>query len=112
MLVNILDEEVKGSIIRVLEDPDIAQGVTDYGDALFSRYFQKVTGWIGGKQQGINRQVEAATPKLDILDDEGNISLSGILKGFLSGQFRNILGGQSSQSSPVSSSEGQNAPNM
>ena len=83
----------KETVISVLEDEDIAQGVVAYGDALFQRYSGKFWSSIGGKQKGLNYAIQGATENAlpDILDADGMPSLSKIISlgamKFLSGSL-------------------------
>ncbi len=85
--------EAKEAIIGVLEDPEIAAGLTQYGDALFSRYSKKFWGSIGGKQKGLNFAVADAAQDVGIFDDEGNISIASIIRTAMTGGFKNLMGG-------------------
>jgi hypothetical protein len=94
----------KETAISLMEDEDIAQGLTMYGDALYDRYSRKFFGAIGGTQKGINYAIQGATEGSlpPIFDDEGNISLKQIVaygvQKALSGSF-NV--GSSSSKRPV-----------
>lgn len=83
----------KEAVISLLEDEEIAQGVVQYGDALFSRYSGKFWSSVGGKQKGVNYAVGDMKDQMmpDILDEDGNPSISkliglGAMK-FLSGNL-------------------------
>ena len=95
--------EAKQAIIGVLEDPEIAEGLTTYGDALFARYSKKFWGSIGGKQKGLNYAVAGATQDIGIFDEEGNISIASIIKTAMTGGFKNLLGGGGMGNNPTPS---------
>ena len=85
---------MKESIHNVLQDEEVAQHVTAYGDALYERYNKKFWSGIGGRQKGINYAMAEANPLTDIIDEEGNINLAEGIRAFLRGDFKNIgLGG-------------------
>ena len=93
--------EAKEAILNVLEDEEIAAGLTQYGDALFARYSKKFWGSVGGVQKGLNYAVAGAQDDLGIFDEDGGISISGIIKGALTGKFKGLLGGGGVSQNPI-----------
>jgi len=87
---------MKDSIQDVLEDEEIAKMVIQYSDTIYNRYLGKsgkLWGTIGGVQKGLNFAVEGEVgeqfnPFSNFLED-GELSLSGLVKGFLSNAFKN-----------------------
>lgn len=108
-----MEEEVKNMIHKLLEDEDIAKHITMYTDMFYSRYEKKFWGTIGGRQKGINSmvdaEVEAANPLSQIFDEDGNISLSSIIKRIIKGGFS---GGGSTPPGQQGLNERRNTPNM
>ena len=92
----IISEVMKDSIQDVLEDEEIAKMVIQYSDTIYNRYLGKsgkLWGTIGGVQKGLNFAVEGEVgeqfnPFSNFLED-GELSLSGLVKGFLSNAFKN-----------------------
>jgi len=86
-----------------LTDEELGELVTKYGDALYTRYMQKFGGFLGGSQKGINFAMDKVNPLSQIIDEDGNLSLSGVVKLFLSGKLGSMVpnasqsSGQSSQ---------------
>lgn len=108
-----MEEEVKNMIHKLLEDEDIAKHMTMYTDMFYNRYEKKFWGTIGGLQKGVNSavnaEVEAANPLSQIFDEEGNISLSSIVKGFIQ---RGFSGGGGIPPGQQGLSERRTTPNM
>jgi hypothetical protein len=90
---------VKDTIQNVMEDEEVAEWVTKYGDGLYDRYSKKFWGTIGGLQKGLNFSMQQENP-LNILDEDGNLSLSGIIKGVISGKLGDLIGRRSEASTP------------
>jgi len=92
----VISELMKDSIQDVLEDEEIAGMVIQYSDTIYSRYLGKsgkLWSTIGGVQKGINYAVEGEigqqfNPFSNFLED-GELSLAGLVKGFLSNAFKN-----------------------
>jgi len=108
---------MKDSIQDVLEDEEIAGMVIKYTDSVYNRYLGKsgkLWSTIGGNQKGINYAIDGAleqqNPFKGFLDEEGGISLSGIVKGILGQALRGAPGGQGSPQGTGRSSS--RTPNM
>jgi len=108
-----MEIELKNMIHNILEDEDIAKHATMYTDMFYQRYEKKFWGTIGGQQKGINSavnaEVEAANPLSQIFDADGNISLSSIVKGFIS---RGFSGGGSTPPGQQGLNARRTTPNM
>lgn len=106
-----MEKEVKNMIHNLLEDEDIAKHLSMYTDAFYQRYSKMFWGSIGGRQKGlnyaVNAELEKVNPLANIFDDEGNISLSAIAKGFLRGDFKQLTGGGSTSPSQSQGLRGQ-----
>lgn len=91
MLQQEIDTHLKEAVIHLMEDEDIAYGVGQYADALYSRISQKFFGAIGGKQRGINNIVGNAQD--DILGDifqDGQFNLMGVIRLLMSGKLKQL----------------------
>lgn len=90
-----LDTQLKESVIRLLEDEDIAYGVGVYADALYNRVSKKFFGAIGGTQKGLNYQTGQIQDDLlgDVFQD-GQINVMGILRLIMSGKLKQLGGSQ------------------
>jgi len=92
----VISEMMKDSVQDVLEDEEIAGMVIQYSDTIYNRYLGKsgkLWSTIGGVQKGINYAVEGElgeqfNPFSNFLED-GELSLAGLVKGFLSNAFKN-----------------------
>lgn len=85
-----LHSYVKDEIQNVLEDEEIAAGLIQYTDAIYARYQKKFFGAIGGTQKGINATTEGLNPLSQIVDEDGNFSLSRILGLAMSGGLKQL----------------------
>jgi len=110
----IIAEAMKDSIQSVLEDEAIAGMVIQYTDEVYNRYLGKsgkLWSTIGGVQKGINYAIEGEAEKLNpfsgLINAEGEISLAGLVKGFLAQSFKGNSP-QQRQGSP----RGGGTPNM
>jgi len=111
-----IEIHIKEMAHNLLSDEELAEHITLYGDALFNRYAGKFWGTIGGKQKGLNsavdQEIQELNPLTHIFDDDGNISLSGIVKGFLRGEFKGFGSSGGSLTQPQALSERRSTPNM
>ena len=110
----VIAEAMKDSIQDVLEDEAIAGMVIQYTDQVYNRYLGKsgkLWSTIGGVQKGINYAVEGEAEKLNpfsgLIDEDGELSLAGLVKGFLAQSFKGNSP-QQRQGSP----QGRGTPNM
>jgi hypothetical protein len=84
---------VKATIHKTLEDPEIGEHVVQYTDAIYDRYLGKggkLWASIGGRQKGLNAAMDKVNPMnaLDqLVDEDGNFSIAGAIKGYLRGAF-------------------------
>ncbi len=85
---------MKDSIQDVLEDEEIAEMIITYTDTIYNRYLGKSGKFwstIGGIQTKINydaeKEIQQLNPLSGFIDDKGEISITGIIKGIL-GQAR------------------------
>jgi hypothetical protein len=86
-----IDRHLKESVLKLMEDEDIAYGVGLYTDALYKRVSKKFFGAIGGVQKGVNYQTgEIQDNILDNVFQDGQINVMGILKLLLSGQLKGL----------------------
>jgi len=112
----IIAEAMKDSIQDVLEDNEIAGMIIQYTDHVYNRYLGKsgkLWSTIGGVQKGINYTIEEETQKLNpfagLIDEDGEISLAGLVKGFLA----QTLKGNSPQQQQRAPTQGSSrTPNM
>lgn len=104
-----IEDRLKLAIVNVLSDEEIGAMVRDYGDALYQRYMQKLGGFLGGKQKGLNFAIDKVNPMSQILDEDGNISLSNIFRTFLSGRMGQILPNASQGQSQMASMDASEA---
>jgi len=88
-------EAMKDSIQDVLEDQEIASMLIQYTDQVYNRYLGKsgkLWSTIGGVQKGINYAMAEETDQLNpfagLIDEDGELSLAGLVKGFLAKSFR------------------------
>jgi len=111
-----IEIHIKEMAHNLLSDEELAKHLTLYGDALYNRYSKMFWGTIGGRQKGLNSAVEGEIQNLNplthIFDDDGNISLSGIIKGFLRGEFKGLGSGGGSPLQPQALSGQRSTPNM
>jgi len=79
--------ESKKLIHQILSDEELGEHIGQYADAIVDREKTRVLGSIGGMQKGLNYQMaemrEEANPLTGIMDDDGNISIMGIVKQFV-----------------------------
>ena len=114
----VIAEMMKSSIHDVLQDDEIAQHLIQYTDEVYNRYLGKsgkLWSSIGGAQKGINYAVQGEMDKLNpfqgFMDADGEISLSGIVKGVLSQALRG-KGTQQPQGQGIPGSRSRGTPNM
>jgi len=81
-----IEKRAKTAVFNLLEDEEVGEWVTAYGDALYKRYIGKLAGSIGGAQRGINFQQKGSP--LDALGDMENFDLMSLFKLFASGGFK------------------------
>jgi len=110
----IIAEAMKDSIQDVLEDQEIASMLIQYTDEVYNRYLGKsgkLWSTIGGVQKGINYAIDGEAEKLNpfsgLIGEDGEISLAGLVKGFLAQSFKGNSP-QQRQRSP----QGRGTPNM
>jgi len=113
----VISEAMKDSIQDVLEDEDIALGVIQYTDVIYNRYLGKSGKFwstIGGVQKGIGYTIEGEAEKLNpfagLIDEDGEISLAGLVKGFLAQTLSKGNSPQQQQGAPRQSTN--RIPNM
>lgn len=85
-----IDGYLKDSMIKLLEDEDIAYGIGLYTDALYQRVSKKFFGAIGGTQKGLNAQTGGATDLIGDLFPDGQFNLMGGLRLLLSGRLKGL----------------------
>lgn len=114
-----ITELMKDSIQDVLEDEEIAGMVIQYTDGIYNRYLGKsgkLWSTIGGAQKGINYAIDGEMDKLNpfkgFLDEDGELSLSGIAKGILAQALRGTPGRQGSPQGHPTGTTGNRTPNM
>ena len=85
----------KTTIHDILSDEEIGAHVAAYTDNIYNRYLGKggkFWGSIGGMTKGINyeigEQMDSMNPLSGILDNEGNLNFSGIVKSIIANAFR------------------------
>ena len=111
-----LGEMAKEAVIELLQDEEVATGVASYADAIVDREKKRVFGTIGGLQKGINYAAPpqgggGGLPDFDIVDEDGNISLSKGIHWYLKNRSKlGSGGGIGGFRSPQSGSGAQNAP--
>jgi len=111
-----ITEMMKDSIQGVLEDEEIASMVIQYTDSIYNRYLGqsgKLWSTVGGVQKGINSTIDGEMQQFNPLSaflEDGELSMSGLVKGILSQALR---GRGSHQGSPQGTPGSQNrTPNM
>jgi len=112
----VIAEAMKDSIHDVLQDNDVAAHLIQYTDEIYNRYLGKsgkLWSTIGGVQKGVNYAVQGEMDQLNpfsgLIDEDGEISLAGLVKGFLAKGFMKQGTQQGAPGSPSSSSR---TPNM
>lgn len=78
-LVQIQGQVMKDSIMKTLQDEEIAQAVASYSDALLDRELKRFWGSVGGKQKGLNFQMQEANPLAQVMTKDGGLNLPGII---------------------------------
>lgn len=103
----VIAEAMKESIHNVLEDEDVAAHLIQYTDEIYNRYLGKsgkLWSTIGGVQKGINYAVQGEADKLNpfaaLINEEGELSLAGLVKGVLSQALGGSRGTPQRQGSP------------
>ena len=98
----IIADAMKDSIQSVLEDEEIAGMLIQYTDEIYNRYLGKsgkLWSTIGGFQKGINSTIDGEMQQLNPFSqflEDGELSMSGLVKGILSQALR----GESKQQQP------------
>lgn len=90
-----IDLYAKDMVIGLLSDEEIASALNQYSktlvDTRYHEVMQKFGGFLGGTQKGINaqigQQIDSINPLANIVDEEGNFSLTNIVKMFLGGKL-------------------------
>jgi hypothetical protein len=101
IVTNSMADSMKDSIMQTLSDEEIAAAVAAYSDAIVDRELKRFWGSVGGTQKGLNFQMQEANPLSNILDKEGNLSLSGIINMLARGWMQNkSVMGQIPQNTP------------
>ncbi len=113
-----ITELMKDSIQDVLEDEEIASMVIQYTDTIYNRYLGKsgkLWSTVGGVQKGINSTIDGEMQQFNPLSaflEDGELSMSGLVKGILSQALSGTRQPQGQGSPQGHGSPGSRTPNM
>ena len=106
----VITENMKDIIQDVLEDQETTSMIIQYIDNIYNRYLGKSGKFwstIGGYQRNLDytmeKEIQQVNPLSGFIDDKGEISLSGIVKGILSQAVRGNISQQQQEFPPQTS---------